>query len=151
MKLWIMIAGFCALASPALAATPTAPLIFPPNAETTEARISAEVGPLMRAWARSEASYATRVSQIDPDLHHAFPGIEAGAQSDAVVFLALMEKLRVEHADIARLESLGALSPDQQAALQQAQTQYDQAQATIVGLLPSLGASADAAIKAIKG
>jgi len=150
MKLWIIIAGFWALASLASAAT-TGPLIFPPSAEATASRIAQEVGPLLRAWARSEASYATRVAQIAPDLHRAFPHIDIGPQSDAVVFLTLMEKLRVEHEDIARLEGLGALNPDQRIALESAEDQYDQAQATIAKLLPSLGASADAAIKAIKG
>jgi hypothetical protein len=150
MKFWIMIAGCCASASLASAATPAGPLIFPPNAEATESRISSEVGPMLRAWARSEASYATHVAQVGPDLHHAFPQIEVGTQSDAVIFLTLMEKLRVEHGDVARLEALGALSSDQQAALQSAESQYDQAQAMIASLLPSLGPSADAAIMAIK-
>ncbi len=150
MKLQLIAAGFSALASSALSATPTPPLIFPANAEATEARVSAEVGPLLRAWARSEASYATHAAQFDPDLHRAFPQIEVGAQSHAIVFLALMENLRVVHGEIAKLESLGSLTADQQAALQRAEAQSDQAQAMIATLLPSLGADADARIKAIK-
>src|SRR5580658_6722648 len=128
------------LASTALAASPPA---FPPGAEAAESRISGEIGPLMRAWARSEAAYSSRLSQIPEDLKRAFPKVQPGAQSDAVTLLVLMEKVRIEQSTIGELRGMGNLDADQQSRLQQAQTQHDQAEAMISNLLRSLDETAD--------
>jgi hypothetical protein len=150
MKRWLTSIAALGFASTALAASPPAPLVFPPGAEATEARIAAEIGPLMRAWARSEAGYSSRVSQIAEDLRRAFPNVQPGIQSDAVTLLVLMEKVRIEQSAIVKLHSMGRLDADQQAQLQQAQTQHDQAEAMISNVLKSLDETADAVVKNIK-
>ena len=129
MKLWIIAALSLTLGGGASAAPVSAPVAFPPGAEAAEDRISGEISPMLRAWARSEASYSTHVDQIGRDLSELFPQVQPGAQTDAVTFLVLMEMARVR-------QSAGQDPREPLAAL--------------TGILPRLGPTQDVVIKRIR-